>query len=264
MGTQSSLGDCSENGAGPHFIVQWHADADPCGVGSDSTRVGVWVFCLVFLLVFVTSTHAETLTVRTGETEIRSASAVASGSKTQAKGKIDKREVVFDKLLPGESYDLTFTQPDNTQLRLVDLSWYADLPPATDAPGPLTDEDKAAVAEILSGIKAFTNKNAILALAGDAERAVALVELIRDTDFHARKGDEIIWRIEVWYFEFQAGGWAKVQQQNRIVERERFKSTDAFEAHRKPLKWIGIEKGLRIQKGQDQTLDLKTRMPNDQ
>lgn len=237
MGTQSSLGDCSENGAAVR-------------------SVGVWALVLVLADLSVTSTHAQVLTVRTGETEIRSARAVASGSKTEAKGKIDKREVVFDKLLPGESYDLTLTQPDNSQLRLIDLSWYADLPPAADAPGPLTDEDKAAIGQILTGIKAFTNKNTILTLVGNADRAVALVELIRDTDFHARKGDEIIWRIEVWYFEFQAGGWAKVQQQNRIVERERFKSADAFEAHRKPLKWIGIEKGLRIEHGKDTVVDV--------
>ena len=225
-------------------------------IRSGSTGVGFGAVFLFCVLAAVTWTHAETLTIATPEVDVSAARAQAAGSKTEANGMISTGKVVFEKLLPGESYDVTLTQPDQKQLRLIDLSWYADLPPADTEPGPLKDEDRAAIHDILTNIKAFTNKNTLLTLVGNADRAVALVELIRDTDFHARKADEIIWRVEVWYFEYQAGGWAKVQQQNRIIERQRFKSTAAFEAYRKPLTWIGIEKGLRIEKGKDATVNL--------
>jgi hypothetical protein len=247
MKPPSSLADCSETGA---EVVRGRATALP----NSTCGIGVSRLFLIPLLAIVTSTHAETLTIRGVDAALVSARAVAWGSKSEAQGTIGKENVVFDKLLPGERYDITLTARDARQLRLIDLSWYAPLPAAE--PGPMTDEDRAAIEEILTGIKTFTNKNTMLHLVGNADRAVALVELVRDTDFHARKGDEIIWRIEVWFFEFQAGGWAKVQQQNRVVERERFKSAEAFEAHRRPLTWIGIEAGLQIQQGRDATLDL--------
>ena len=67
--------------------------------------------------------------------------------------------------------------------------------------------------------------------------AVGLVELIRDRDFHAGKG-EVIWRAETWYFEFQNGGWAKVSQQNKLLDRQRFKSADDYVAYVSKLRFV--------------------------
>ncbi len=212
------------------------------------------LICLAGFGLLATFTRAETLTIQTGDTAVQSATARANASKTSVDATVTKDKVQFDKLLPGERYDVSLQTPTGQQLRLLDVSWYADLAP--EPADPMDDDDRAAINEILSGIKAFTNKNTILQLAGDSQHAVAIVELIRDTDFHARSGDEIIWRIEVWYFENQAGGWAKVQQQNRVIERERFKSAEEFEARRKKIQWIGIASGLKITRGENATIGL--------
>lgn len=189
--------------------------------------------------------------MQTGDLEVASATATASGSKTVAEGTVEKGQVIFPKVLPGEGYDVAIRTRPGPVLRLIDLSWHTPTIPSEPAAEPMAEEDRQAIEAILRDIKAFTNKNRFLHLSGDSQRATALVELIRDSDFHARKGDEVIWRIEVWYFENQAGGWAKTQQQNRVVERKRFASTAEFEAHRKPFVWIGIDKGLKIERGKD-------------
>jgi len=77
-----------------------------------------------------------------------------------------------------------------------------------------------------------------------------LVELIRDTDFHD-SGGNIIWRVELWYYKNQFGGWQKVQQQSKVLARERFKDQKAFNAKVAKIKWIPELGGLKIPKGKD-------------
>ncbi len=214
----------------------------------------LWIGLLFASLVSIT--RAESLTVQTDTPQITSASAKGTTSGLEKTGKIEKDAVRFDNLSPGEGYDLSIKQKDGKILRCIDLSWYAPLPASPDKPEPITDEDKKAIEQIVTEIKAFTNKNTIVQLSGNAGRAVALVELIRDTDWHDRKGQEVLWRVEVWYFEYQAGGWAKVQQQNRVIERERIANPEALEAKRKPFIWRGFETGLRIVKGADATVTI--------
>ena len=48
----------------------------------------------------------------------------------------------------------------------------------------------------------------------------------------------IIWRTELWYFEFQAGGWAKVNQQAKVLDRQRFANPDAYRAYVNKLRWV--------------------------
>ena len=47
----------------------------------------------------------------------------------------------------------------------------------------------------------FTNKNRVLWMAADHKHATLLVELIRDSDFHSDAGGEMVYRVELWYFE---------------------------------------------------------------
>ncbi len=206
---------------------------------------------LAFLLILAGLARAESLTIDIGDAPMKSAKALGAGSKSATPGTVADRIVRFDKLLPGERYDVTLTPPDGKQLRLIDLSWHSDAAPASPNPEALSDDDKAEITSIVKEIKSFMNKNDIVQLVGNADRAAAIVELTRDTDFHARAGDEIIWRVEVWYFENQAGGWAKVQQQNRVIERVRFKTRTEYDKTRTSMQWIGIEKGLHIVRGED-------------
>lgn len=211
---------------------------------------------LLVLASITAAARAESLTIDLGSTQVASATATAHGAKTTVDGSIKDQQATFTKLLPGERYDVRLTRPDGQQLRLLDTSWHADTPPANPNPEALSDDDKAEITAIVKEIKSFMNKNEIVQLVGNADRAVAIVELTRDTDFHARAGDEIIWRIEVWYFENQAGGWAKVQQQNRVIERVRFKSREEYEKTRASMQWIAIEKGLHVRRGEDARVKL--------
>ena len=122
---------------------------------------------------------------------------------------------------------------DGTRLLGVDLAWYTAAPPD---PEPISDDDRAEINELLT-VPSFYDRAVLLHLQGDAQRAAGLMELIRDRDFHAGKG-EVIWRAEIWYFEFQNGGWAKVNQQNKLLDRQRFKSADDYAAYLKNLRFV--------------------------
>jgi len=75
------------------------------------------------------------------------------------------------------------------------------------AEGSFADEDRKAVRRIICEVKRYENKIRDLYLSGSADKAVALVELMMDGDFVGRKGDEITWRIELWYYEKNYDAW---------------------------------------------------------
>lgn len=75
------------------------------------------------------------------------------------------------------------------------------------AGGPFTDDDRKAVRRIITEVKRYENKVRDVYLSGSADKAVALVELLMDADFHSRKGDEVTWRIEQWYYEKKYDAW---------------------------------------------------------
>ena len=47
-----------------------------------------------------------------------------------------------------------------------------------------------------------------------------LVELMRTKEFYSSAG-KIIWRVELWYFEYNHGGWERMANQERVLRRER-------------------------------------------
>ncbi|MCY2952297.1 MAG: hypothetical protein NTU53_10010 [Planctomycetota bacterium] len=96
----------------------------------------------------------------------------------------------------------------------------------------------------------------MLLLAGNHDRVVILAELIRDTDFHSAVGNEIIWRIELWYFKNQHGGWERVTQSNKVLRRERFKSRDDYISATAKLKYLPALGGLRLKKDESKSLPL--------
>jgi hypothetical protein len=75
------------------------------------------------------------------------------------------------------------------------------------APGSFSEDDAKAVRRIIYEVKRYENKIRDVYLVGSADKAVALMELAMDTDFHSRKGDEITWRIEQWYYEKNYDAW---------------------------------------------------------
>jgi len=177
--------------------------------------------------------------------KVNSAVAVASGVKVESPGTIAGATITFDKLLPETTYDVRLTMADGTTVQGVNLAWY-DEEEAKPDPGELNDEDRDEILKI-SSIDPFYNKHDILAVNGTHERAAVLVQLVRDKDFYAGSG-QVIWRVEIYYFKNQHGGWEKIGQQNKIIRRERFKTHDAFASVTGKIKFVAALGGLKLGK----------------
>jgi hypothetical protein len=95
-------------------------------------------------------------------------------------------------------------------------------------------------------------------LKGNHNRAVMLVTEERTSAFHSDKGDEIIWRPELWYFQNNHGGWEKVLQTDRVLRRERFTTQKEYHAVVDKLKWVAELGGL---KSTPKTPDLAVTLP---
>ncbi|MCX5685481.1 MAG: hypothetical protein NT049_17630 [Planctomycetota bacterium] len=76
-----------------------------------------------------------------------------------------------------------------------------------DAEGTFTEEDKKAIHRIIYEVKRYENKIRDMYLSGSADKSVALMELLMDQGFVGRKGDEITWRVEQWYYEKKYDAW---------------------------------------------------------
>jgi hypothetical protein len=75
------------------------------------------------------------------------------------------------------------------------------------AAGAMTEDDRKAVHRIIYEVKRYENKIRDIYLVGSADKAVALMDLMMDADFVGKKGDEVTWRIEAWYYEKNYGAW---------------------------------------------------------
>jgi hypothetical protein len=206
---------------------------------------------LPFLCVFLCTalSHAAGVTLKLelpADVKAKSATAVATAMKLQTAGKLSADSVMFENLLPDTAYDIRLDLIDGTILQGVDLSWYIPEEPAKPDVGPMEDDDRKEIGTIVAGLQPFMNHAAILQLRGDHDRATALCEFSRDKGFVNDKGGEIIWRVELWYFKYQAGGWEAVSQVNKILRRERFKTRAEYSAATQKLKWVPELGGIRV------------------
>ncbi len=178
----------------------------------------------------------------------KSAVATSWEMKLTTPGKIDSaaHTITFEKLLPDTPYEVALTMADGMILQGVNLDWYGMDPPKPNVQ-PMSEEDQKAVTDMVTSVMAFENKKRVMMVRGNSDRITTLVELIRDVDFHAAGGN-IIWRVELWYFKNQFGGWQQVKQQNRVLRRERFKDQAAYDAVVPKVKWIPELGGFKIPK----------------
>ncbi len=214
-------------------------------------RVSVVVISLCLLLLrageAIAAAQAPTLVVQLPPALKASAAiAEARSLKLSTKGTCDENTITFANLLPDTAYDIQVTLVDGSILQGVDMGWY-DLEPAKGKE-PLDEDDYKQITEMYFGHEGFENKRNLLRLNGTHERATLLAELIRDKEFHSDKGGEIIWRVELWYFKNQHGGWEKIAQQNKVLRRERFTSKPQYDQTVGKLKWEPELGGIRIGK----------------
>jgi hypothetical protein len=137
--------------------------------------------------------------------------------------------------LPGDaSYDLCLQMTDGRRVEGIDLSWFEarferlaairrkQLGIPEPAPHALTTADVDELIDLVVTRSDFSDINRPLYIRGHGGKAVMLIERIRSERFHAADPGEVIWRTDLMYFTFDAGGWQVLPNTRRLVERRRF------------------------------------------
>jgi hypothetical protein len=163
-------------------------------------------------------------------------------------GKVQGQTISFTELAPGTPYDLRISLADGTVLHGVNMAWYTSEPASADA-GLVDDDDRKQIGALVMDVKSFYDISRILAISGNHERATVLVERIRSSGFESGARGEVIWRVELWYFTNDFGGWSELQQTNKVLLRDRFKSRQEYEATVGPLRWIPMLGGIVLPAG---------------
>ena len=92
---------------------------------------------------------------------------------------------------------------------------------------PLTAEDVAAIKKIARDLNKFENEVEVLAVAGNAQHAAAVLNKRRTKDFYDAKPGQIVWRLELWHFDKPEEHWIKSQEELGLVYyRERIQQAD--------------------------------------
>jgi hypothetical protein len=138
----------------------------------------------------------------------------------------------FEKMPGDASYDICFDTADGRRIEGIDLEFVdarllrlADvrrkqLGLAAEPEHKFSPSDVKELLAFVRDLKDFMEIRRVLYVRGHGARATILVELLRTRSFHASTG-EVIWRIELWYFENQFGGWERLANQERVLRRER-------------------------------------------
>ncbi len=136
--------------------------------------------------------------------------------------------------LPGDqAYDICIQTPAGRLIEGIDLSPVDErvaklaaerrqqlgLPPATTH--VFDDDDVKWMLDYAKNMEDFMDIRRVLYVQGAGKRATMLVELLKGDNFFAAKGGEVIWRVEIWYFEYQYGGWEQIPNSAVVLRRQR-------------------------------------------
>jgi len=223
-----------------------------------NTNNGKKYLGVAMVLICAPCARAGRIVVEMPDGQTPASAAIADNADNSVReAEINGSKVTFNDLHTETTYTARIELKDGTILQGVDLSWNSEEPERKDAP-PLSNDDKKEIIAQTAEIKSFYSSTEILQLKGNHDRAVAVMRLIRDGGFYNDKGGEIIWRIEVWYFKFHYGGWAKVQQANKVLRRERFPDKNTFDQETAHLKFVPELGGMRIDTdGTEQIIKLR-------
>ncbi len=93
-----------------------------------------------------------------------------------------------------------------------------------------TRRDANAVVQWVANAKDFLEQRRVLYVKGHGRRATALVELMRTREFHA-SGGKLVWRVELWQFVNQFGGWDRIANTEITLRRLRVSPADWRKVH---------------------------------
>lgn len=99
----------------------------------------------------------------------------------------------------------------------VNMAYYRKILPGR----PCTKADEKQIKIIIEKVPRFFNKCRPLWIAADHHHATALVEMDRTNGFYSAGTGEVIFRVELWYFDNYFGGWAKVNNTEKTMTRWR-------------------------------------------
>jgi len=172
--------------------------------------------------------------IRPGKSVLRMHAVERATNKRHAPAmwKPDTGEFVFKDLPGGRKYDLCFETDSGRNIEGINLDFVdarllrlaaarrkqLGLPP--EGEHAFTKEDVAALKEFVAGMKDFLEQTRVLYIHGHGRRATMIVERMRTREFHA-SGADLLWRVELWYFTHERGGWQRVENQELVLERSR-------------------------------------------
>lgn len=144
----------------------------------------------------------------------------------------DSGKFVFKDLPGAARYDLCLLLQDGRRIEGIDLDFVdarmqalaakrrkeLGLPP--EEPHSFAKQDVKALTEFVAKLEDFMEIRRPLYIQGHGPQATMLVELMRAREFYASAG-KIVWRVELWYFEYRHGGWERLANQERVLVRER-------------------------------------------
>jgi len=159
--------------------------------------------------------------------------------KVYAPASYDRRsgEFRFADLAGDATYDLVVTLPDGGRIEGIDLNWHEarmlrlaqlrrkQLKLVPKRPRDFAPDDVEELLTYVKDLRDFADVRRALYVQGHGKRATMLVEVMRVRDFYARKGHQLIWRTELWYFVNRYGGWERVGNVERVLERHRIEKS---------------------------------------
>lgn len=86
---------------------------------------------------------------------------------------------------------------------------------------PLSAADAQFIRERVLKMNVFEDQVAVLAVDGNIQQAVVLVNKVRTKPFVNSKPGEIIWRVELWHYERPEEDWVRAQEDFHMLYRER-------------------------------------------
>lgn len=135
--------------------------------------------------------------------------------------------------IDGRTYEgIDLDTHDPRMLRLAQMRRQQLGLPQDEQPHEFRQEDADALLKYVKDLcqKDFMDQGRVLYVQGHGSRATMLVELMRTRDFYDSAG-KIIWRTELWYFEYQHGGWERMANQERVLHRKRIAPEDWKKIH---------------------------------
>ena len=168
-----------------------------------------------------------------GVTKLRAVSRVTQRTYQPASFDLATGRLLF-KNLPGDArYDICFTFTGGREIEGIDLDFVDQrllhlgeqrrkqlaLPP--ERTHQFSSPDVKELLEFVKNMQDFMDDRRVLYVQGHGVRATVLVELMRSREFYSAASGEVIWRMELWYFTNQFGGWEKLANQERVLRRVR-------------------------------------------